>query len=130
MNKSFTLPVEIKAVGDDGTFSGYAATFGNIDKGDDIIVKGAFADYLMSIGSNLPAVCWQHETDKPIGTTTLMREDEIGLYVEGKLILEVQQSNKSFFVVCVIETLIMIFISIIQFFFIKRYLIKVMTKKD
>ena len=86
MNKSFTLPVQIKAVGDDGTFSGYAATFGNIDKGDDIIVKGAFAEYLASIGTNYPSVCWQHETDEPIGVTTLMREDEIGLYVEGKLI--------------------------------------------
>ena len=95
MNKSFTLPVQIKAVGDDGTFSGYAATFGNIDKGDDIIVKGAFAEYLASIGTNYPSVCWQHETDEPIGVTTLMREDEIGLYVEGNLILEVQQAAEA-----------------------------------
>ena len=45
MNKSFTLPVQIKAVGDDGTFSGYAATFGNIDKGDDIIGMGALREH-------------------------------------------------------------------------------------
>ena len=46
MKRGFTkaLTLDVKAVGDDGYFEGYAAKFGNIDLGGDIIVKGAFAD--------------------------------------------------------------------------------------
>jgi phage head maturation protease len=32
----------------DGVFSGYAATTGNVDLGNDIIIAGAFSDWLKS----------------------------------------------------------------------------------
>ena len=34
MNLKFTKPIEIKSIDEKGSFTGYAATFGNIDLGD------------------------------------------------------------------------------------------------
>ncbi len=45
-----TVTVEWKATGsDDGTLEGYASTFGNIDLGADVVVKGAFTDTIGNI---------------------------------------------------------------------------------
>lgn len=90
MKRGFTkaLTLDVKAVGDDGYFEGYAAKFGNIDLGGDIIVKGAFADWLAELKASngkLPPVLWQHDMDKPIGKTLEIYEDDNGLYVKGQL---------------------------------------------
>ena len=98
MNKSFTLPVQIKAVGDDGTFSGYAATFGNIDKGDDIIVKGAFSKTLRAwhLSGKKPKMLWQHHPHQPIGIWTHLEQDDYGLYVQGQLALGVALADEAY----------------------------------
>jgi len=63
------------------TFKGYASTWDK-DRGNDIIVKGAFAKTL-SERANRVKILWQHS--EPLGKPTLMREDDKGLYVEGKI---------------------------------------------
>lgn len=80
---------EIKAVNDDGFFSGYASVFGNEDSYGDIVVKGAFADTLAEwqAKGRFPPCLWNHKTDEPIGIYTVMQEDEKGLYVEGRLLV-------------------------------------------
>lgn len=88
MNKrSFNL--EIKAVQDDGFFSGYGAVFGNLDWYNDIILPGAFKQTLndWTAKGKYPPVLWNHSTNEPIGVYTKMVEDEKGLYVEGKLLI-------------------------------------------
>lgn len=79
---------EIKSISSDGSFSGYGAVFGNKDAYGDIIAPGAFtkslADYRAK--GRMPAMLWQHDSDKPIGVWTEMREDARGLYVEGRLL--------------------------------------------
>lgn len=88
MNKrSFNL--EIKAVQEDGFFSGYGAIFGNVDWYNDIILPGAFKETLSQWESKgkLPPILWNHNPDEPIGAFTKMLEDEKGLYVEGKLLI-------------------------------------------
>ena len=71
------------------TFSGYGAYFGNIDSYGDIIAKGAFQDAITEIAKtgNYPAMLSQHGLDSytPVGIYTLIKEDEKGLDVEGKL---------------------------------------------
>lgn len=64
-------------------FEGYASTFGNIDRGFDVIEKGAFTETLKSDG--MPVLLWQHDHDMPIGVFVEAREDEKGLFVRGKL---------------------------------------------
>ena len=88
MNKrSFNL--EIKAVQEDGFFSGYGAVFGNLDWYNDIILPGAFKQTLTDWAAKgkYPPVLWNHSTNEPIGVYTKMVEDEKGLYVEGKLLI-------------------------------------------
>jgi HK97 family phage prohead protease len=73
-------------------FKGYASTFGNIDKGYDVVEKGAFVNSInqqKSKQEDFPAL-WQHQTDMPIGVYPVvdMFEDEKGLFVHGILPLE------------------------------------------
>lgn len=83
------LPLNIKSVKDSGEFSGYGSIFGNTDSYGDVVNKGAFDASLKSWSkkSRLPALLWQHQMDEPIGIYTRMEEDEKGLYVEGKLLI-------------------------------------------
>jgi hypothetical protein len=85
---------EVKLAGADGdmTFSGYGAVFGNVDSYGDVIAKGAFKKTLADAKKSgiWPAMLSQHggmfgEDCTPIGVWTEMREDDVGLYVEGKL---------------------------------------------
>lgn len=91
-HKSFSL--EIKAVNDDGFFSGYASVFGVVDSHGDIVAKGAFSASLEAWGAKkrLPSLLWHHKLDEPIGVWTVMREDDVGLYVEGRLTQKVQRA--------------------------------------
>lgn len=63
-------------------FEGYASTFGNIDNGGDIVVKGAFTG---SLTQRLPKMVYQHDLKDPIGVYTYAYEDKKGLYVKGKM---------------------------------------------
>ena len=84
-----TTPLEVKLLDQKlGVISGYAAILGNVDSHGDVLQPGAFAasiaDHLAR--GTMPAMLWSHnQTDVPIGTWTSMREDAIGLLVEGKL---------------------------------------------
>lgn len=79
----------------DGAFSGYAATTGNVDLGNDIILAGAFGDWLNSADASRVRVLWQHDWEHPIGKNITMREDEKGLYVEGELLLDIQKASEA-----------------------------------
>ncbi len=88
--KSFNL--EIKGVTDEGVVSSYLSTFGNEDKGGDVVVKGAFAESLVE--DNGVVVClWQHDYREPIGLLSCAENDH-GLLVEAKLDLNVQRGKE------------------------------------
>ena len=91
-------PFEIKDVSSSGTFAGYGSVYGNVDQGDDIVAPGAFADSLKSHSAKgrMPALLWQHKQSEPIGVFTAMREDDHGLYVEGKLALKTQRGAEAY----------------------------------
>lgn len=61
--------------------SGYASTWDK-DDGNDIILRGAFAESIAAAGSRVK-VLWQHDMSAPIGKPREMREDDRGLYVES-----------------------------------------------
>lgn len=89
---------EIKEVSVSGTFSGYGSVYGVIDEGDDVVEPGAFSDSLMDWAGKgrMPSLLWQHRAAEPIGAYTAMKEDAIGLYVEGKLALKTQRGAEAY----------------------------------
>lgn len=91
--------LEVKAVEEDGAFSGYGSVFGNEDSYGEIVAPGAFAKSLVEIaGKGRPVpVLWQHRSGEPIGIYTSLKEDGIGLFVEGKLLKDdVRQAAESY----------------------------------
>lgn len=89
---------EIKDISEDGTFQGYANVFNILDSGMDIVSPGAFSKSLKASykSGTLPKMLWQHDRDKPIGVWTTMKEDDVGLYAEGKLVQEVQLAKEAY----------------------------------
>lgn len=82
------LKLEIKSLDEKGMFEGYGSIFGNKDSYGDIVQPGAFKDFL---GSNKPAsvkLLWQHNTQEPIGVYEEIYEDEKGLFVKGRLLID------------------------------------------
>lgn len=82
------LNLDIKAVQNDGFFSGYGSVNHNLDSYRDIVQPGAFAKSIQEWQrrQKMPPVLWQHRSDEPIGIYTKLQEDEHGLYVEGQLL--------------------------------------------
>lgn len=84
------FPLKLKSVSDSGEFEGYGSVFGVKDSYDDIVVPGAFIKSLNSWRDKnaLPAMLWQHRMDEPIGIYTEMKEDDVGLFVKGRLLID------------------------------------------
>ena len=84
------LPLTIKSVSDTGEFEGYGSVFGIEDSYGDVVVRGAFEASLAKWKEKgrLPALLWQHNMSEPIGVYTEMREDDVGLYVKGRLLID------------------------------------------
>ena len=66
-------------------FAGYAAIFGQVDSGGDVIAPGAFADSLARRSREGLPLLWQHRPDEPIGRIEAVGEDERGLRVIGEI---------------------------------------------
>ena len=84
------IPLTVKSVSDSGEFEGYGSVFGVKDSYSDIIVPGAFTKSLAAWQEKgrMPALLWQHNMSEPIGIYTEMREDETGLYLKGRLLID------------------------------------------
>lgn len=90
---------ELNWNGESRTISGYAAIFGNIDKVNDILIKGCFAKSIQDRGPESSAndkiiMLWQHDRKEPIGRISVLREDERGLYFEA-VIDDVERGNQA-----------------------------------
>ncbi|MGE0179925.1 MAG: HK97 family phage prohead protease [Sphingomonas sp.] len=65
-------------------FAGYAAIFGQPDRGGDVVRAGAFARTLER-QSGAVRLLWQHDPARPIGRIEYLKEDKRGLRVIGRL---------------------------------------------
>jgi HK97 family phage prohead protease len=103
--KQMTMPVKDLSLDEAlGTGSGYLATFGNVDKQKDLIVKGAFSKSIAALeadrkqrgGYYLLPLLWQHDLLNPIGGITLLREDSHGLYIEFELDMQTELGRRAY----------------------------------
>ena len=83
-----------------GIIKGYASTYGNIDRGGDVVIAGAFSKSLerykacgrpirMQLQHSKMAIIGGFSPDKAI-------EDEKGLFVEGEINLDVQNGRETY----------------------------------
>lgn len=99
MKTRFSAPVfEIKQLEETGLFSGYGAVFGNKDSYGDVIEPGAFSVSLIAHAArkSRPKMFWQHNMHEPIGSWSEMKEDQTGLWVSGKLNMDVQRGREAY----------------------------------
>jgi len=87
-------PCDLKSVEADGTFSGYASLFGEVDLGNDLVMPGAFRDSLAARGAQGVKLLFQHDPNEPIGVWLELREDARGLYARGRLMPEVTRARE------------------------------------
>lgn len=85
------------ALGEGAEIAGYASLFGAADQGGDVVQRGAYAGSLARLAKARSGVkmLWQHDPTRPIGVWDEVREDERGLHVKGRLLLEVQAAREA-----------------------------------
>jgi HK97 family phage prohead protease len=93
MRDHLDIPFQIKAVSEDGLFSGYGSVFNVIDSYKEVVAPGAFAE---SLAGKMPSLLWQHRSGEPVGVYTAVREDNVGLHVEGKLALKTTRGAEAY----------------------------------
>ena len=79
----------------EGHFAGYASVFNVVDRGNDLILPGAFAQSIRDRGAGGIKFLWQHDPKEPVGIFDEIYEDARGLYVRGRLILEVDRAREA-----------------------------------
>ena len=70
---------------DTGIFSGYAAVFGNVDSGGDIIEPGAFTKTIAEGWERVKILALHNDCWLPIGRPLELREDSNGLFLKAKV---------------------------------------------
>lgn len=82
-----TLQFKSTSSDEEGVFEGYAAVFGNIDDGNDIIEPGAFTETIKDNFDRIKILKQHGENSTiPIGKPLELYEDEHGLFIKGKII--------------------------------------------
>lgn len=91
--KYLNAPFHIKALNEDGSFSGHASIFGNVDSQMEVVERGAFKNIVKNEDGKV-VVLWQHNTRDPIGVADVT-EDAKGLAFQGSLVLEDPTARKA-----------------------------------
>jgi uncharacterized protein len=89
-----TYNFEIKSLSADGTFAGYASVFNVVDSQQDVVLPGAFKSSLKARTQPVQLL-WQHQWEHPIGVVESIFEDGRGLFIKGKLLMEVTQAREA-----------------------------------
>lgn len=82
---------------DGAVIAGYASLFGAADQGGDTVARGAYAASLarLAAAGQRVKMLWQHDPARPIGVWDEVREDGRGLFVKGRLLVEVQAAREA-----------------------------------
>jgi uncharacterized protein len=90
MTKNSGVPLDAKAVSDEGTIEGYASVFGVVDSYNEVVEPGAFVDSLVKARQSGRKIkmLWQHDPHQPIGVWDDLAEDSKGLWAKGRLLVD------------------------------------------
>ncbi len=86
---------DIKQLSEKGVFVGYASVFDVVDSQSDIIQRGAFSRSITGRAQEIKLL-WQHALHEPIGIIEELREDMHGLYIKGRLLMDVAKAREAY----------------------------------
>lgn len=89
-----TTTLRLKHIDEKGVFTGYASVFNTVDRHHEIVAPGAFQKSIKS--ADMPKMLWQHDPKYPIGRWTKIEETPKGLWVEGKLFLDLPKAKEAY----------------------------------
>ena len=84
-------PMEVKEVTETGTFEGLASVYGNVDLGGDVVMPGAFKEFVKTRDGSI-VLLDSHNTRAPIGKGQVI-DSHMGLVIKGALNLKVSRSR-------------------------------------
>jgi len=97
MKTKQTMRLEIKEITAEGSFEGILSPYGNVDGGNDVVVKGAYDKTLKEQGDTRPLL-WQHDPKQPIGQLSL--EDRAdGLWAKGQLLMDLDNAKNAYLLI-------------------------------
>lgn len=79
------VPSQLETVKLDGSFTGYASVFNEVDLGNDVVAPHAFTASLARRGPRRIRMLFQHNPDEPIGVWERIEETTHGLKVSGRI---------------------------------------------
>lgn len=85
-------PFEVKQLDERGTFEGIASVYGNVDLGGDIVLPGAFKEFVETRDGQV-RVLDAHDSRRPIGKARVT-DTHLGLAVKGRLNLAVTRARE------------------------------------
>jgi Escherichia/Staphylococcus phage prohead protease len=88
-----SAPARLVDLGRD-EFEGYASLFGVPDGAGDVVMPGAFRASLRTRPPAQVRMLYQHFAHEPLGVWETIREDGKGLYVRGRLTLDVMRARE------------------------------------
>ncbi len=94
-HKWFGCGLELKSLAESGRFSGYASVFHRVDSQKDMVLPGAFKASLAGRVHEIKLL-WQHDMREPVGVIETMREDDHGLYIEGRLLMDIARAREAY----------------------------------
>ena len=86
--------MQVREIGDTGTFTGYASVFGNVDWYGTVVDRGAFGKTIKDNDGTFPLLYF-HDPVRPIGMLKAT-EDDKGLLVEGSVDMGVPDGNLAY----------------------------------
>ena len=97
LERKFCGTDQVLEVKDGAVIEGYASLFGAVDRGGDVVERGAYTASLKALVSagRRVRMLWQHDPAQPIGVWDEVREDETGLYVKGRLLPDVARAREA-----------------------------------
>ena len=89
--KHLFRPMELKEVQETGAFEGLASVYGNTDLGGDIVMPGAFKEFVRTPDGSI-VLLDSHNTRAPIGKGQVI-DSHMGLAIKGQLNLKVSRAR-------------------------------------
>ncbi len=90
-----TAGIEVKSLDADGKFAGYASVFDVVDSQRDRMRPGAFRNSLRDRETPVKLL-WQHQWENPIGVIEQIFEDAKGLFIRGRLLMDVAKAREAY----------------------------------